>query len=108
MIISDNDTHFDSQRFKEFLSELHIEHRFISVAHPQSNGEVEAMNRTILHGLKTHLTHAKSLWAENLYNILWTYRTTSKTLTGEMLFRLAFGMEAVIPLDIGLSTLQTE
>ena len=69
-IIIDNGTQFDSQRFKEFLSELHIEHRFISVVHPQSNGEAEAMNQTILHGLKTRLTHAKSSWVEDLYNIM--------------------------------------
>ena len=76
--------------------------------HLQSNGEAEAMNRTILHGLKTRLTHTKSSWAEDLYNILCAYRTTSKTPMGETPFRLAFGTEAVIPLDIGLSTLRTE
>ena len=60
MIIIDNDTQFDNRRFKKFLAELHVEHRFTSVAHPQTNEEAEATNRTILHGLKTRLTHAKS------------------------------------------------
>ena len=107
-IITDNDKQFDNKKFKEFLAELHIEHRLTLVAHPQSNGEAEATNQIILHGLKTYLTHAKSLWAEDLYNILWASHTTSKNLMGETPFRLAFRMEAVIPLDIELSTLWTE
>ena len=66
------------------------------------------MNRTILHVLKTHLMHAKSSWVEDLYNILWAYRTTSKTLMEEIPFRLAFRTEAIIPLDIRLLALQTQ
>ena len=98
-----NGTQFNSKRFKEFLKELYIEHRFTSVAH-----QAEATNRIILHGLKTRLTHAKSSWVEDLYNILWAYRTTSKTPTRETPFRLAFGTKDVIPLDIGLHALRTQ
>ena len=76
--------------------------------HPQSNGEAEAMNRIILHELKTYLTYSKSSWAEDLYNILWAYQTTSKTPIEETPFRLAFGTEAVIPLDLGLPALRTQ
>ena len=108
MIITDNGTQFDNQRFKEFLIELHVEHRFTFVAHPQTNGEADATNQTILYRLKTRLTHTKSSWMEDLYNILWSYHTTSKTPMGKMPFRLAFGIEVVIPLDIELPTLRTE
>ena len=105
IIITDNGKQFDNKKFKEFLAKLHIEHRFTSIAHPQSNREAEATNRTILHGLKTHLTHAKSSWVNDLYNMLWAYRTILKTSTRETPFRLAFDTEAIIPLDIKLSTL---
>ena len=104
----DNGAQLDSKRFKEFLEELHVEHQFTFVAYPQSNGESEATNWIILHRLKTRLTHAKSSWVEDLYNILWTYRTTSKTPTEETPFRLAFGTEAIIPLDLGLPALRTQ
>ena len=100
----DNSTQFDNRRFKEFLSEIHVEHRFSFIVHLQSNGEAKAINQTILHGLKTHLTYAKSSWEEDLYNILWAYHTTSKMPMGETPFRLAFGTEVVILLDIGLPT----
>ena len=105
MIIIDNGKQFDNKKFSEFLAELHIEHWLISIAHPQSNGEAEAINRTILYGLKTYLTHAKLSWVDDLYNILWAYRTASKTSTGETPFKLAFGTKAIIAQDIGLPAL---
>ena len=45
---------------------------------------------------------------EELPSILWTYRTIPRCLTGETPFALAYEMEAVIPLEIGLPTLRTE
>lgn len=33
--------------------------------------------------------------------MLWSYRTTVRTATGETLFALTYGMEAVIPVEMG-------
>jgi hypothetical protein len=57
--------------------------------------------------IKTRLEGAKGLWPEELPNILWAYRTTARTPTGETPFRLAYGTEAVIPVEIGLTTWRT-
>ena len=54
--------------------------------------------------IKTRLEGAKGLWPEELPNILWAYRTTVRTPTGETPFRLTYGTEAVIPVEIGLTT----
>ncbi|GKV05528.1 hypothetical protein SLEP1_g17529 [Rubroshorea leprosula] len=40
--------------------------------------------------------------ADELNNVLWAYRTTSRTATGETPYHLAFGTEAVIPVEIGV------
>ena len=40
--------------------------------------------------------------------MLWVYRTTHKTATGETLFALAFDHEAVVPAEIGVGTHRTE
>ena len=45
---------------------------------------------------------------EEFPNILWTYRTTPRSSTGETPFSLTYGVEAVIPLEIGLPTIHTE
>ncbi|XP_077234682.1 uncharacterized protein LOC143876885 [Tasmannia lanceolata] len=43
----------------------------------------------------------KVLLRDELYHVLWAYRTTPRTPTGESPFNLSFGTEAVIPVDVG-------
>ena len=38
--------------------------------------------------------------------MLWSYRTTARTLTGETPFALAYGSEAVIPVETGIQSLR--
>jgi hypothetical protein len=57
--------------------------------------------------IKTRLEGAKGLWPKKLPNVLWAYRTTARTPTGEIPFRLTFGTEAVIPVEIGLTSFRT-
>uniref|UniRef100_A0A2N9HB70 RNase H type-1 domain-containing protein n=1 Tax=Fagus sylvatica TaxID=28930 RepID=A0A2N9HB70_FAGSY len=57
--------------------------------------------------IKTRLEGTKSMWVVELPSMLWAYRTTVRTPTKETPFKLTFGMEAVIPVEIGLTTLRT-
>ena len=52
--------------------------------------------------IKTRLEGAKGIWLEELPSILWAYRTTARTPTGETPFRLTYGSEVVIPARVGL------
>ena len=47
------------------------------------------------------------MWVEELPSVLWAYRTTVRTPTKETPFKLTYGTEAVIPVEIGLTTLRT-
>ena len=47
---------------------------------------------------------AKANWAEELNSILWALRTTPRTSTKEMHFALAFGTEAVVPIELQVPT----
>uniref|UniRef100_A0A2N9HBH6 RNA-directed DNA polymerase n=1 Tax=Fagus sylvatica TaxID=28930 RepID=A0A2N9HBH6_FAGSY len=105
--ISDNGRQFDNSPFREFCAELGIHNHYSSPGHPQANGQVEVTNRSLLKMIKTRLEGAKGLWPEELPNILWAYRTTARTPTGETPFRLTYGTEAVIPVEIGLTTWRT-
>ena len=51
---------------------------------------------------------AKGWWVQELSSVLWVYRTTPRHAIGETPFALAFGMEAIIPLEIGLPIIKTE
>ena len=100
-LISDNGTQFVGKKFTTFLSDHEIKHKKASVCHPQSNGQVEVNNRIILRGLEKSLTESKKKWPEYLPQVLWSYRTTQKTSTGETPFKLAFGAEALAPVEVG-------
>ncbi|XP_016196029.1 uncharacterized protein LOC107637096 [Arachis ipaensis] len=101
VVISDNGTQFTDKKFTEFLSGLGIKQRFSSVEHPQTNGQVEAANKVILFGLKKRQDNKKGAWADELASVLWSYRTTEQSSTGETPFRLTYGVDAVIPVEIG-------
>ncbi|RDX77342.1 Tf2-6, partial [Mucuna pruriens] len=100
-IVSDNGTQFASKATTEFCQNLKIKQVFTSVEHPQSNGQAEAPNKVILRGLRKRLEEAKGRWAEELHQVLWSYHTTPHSSTNETPFRLTFGTEAMIPVEIG-------
>ncbi|CAL9004991.1 unnamed protein product [Prunus brigantina] len=96
-IITDNGRQFDSELFRGFCTRLKINLFFASPAHPQSNGQVEAMNKIVKKLLKRQLEKAKGAWPEKLPEALWAIRTSYRTATGETPFSMAFGSEAVVP-----------
>ena len=70
-LISHNELQFDSRAFREFCCDLSIKNMYSTLAYPQSSGQAEAVNKTILNGLKKRLDGAKGRWAEELPNVLW-------------------------------------
>ena len=106
-IVSDNGPQFDSRVYRDFFQELKIKNLYSTPRYPQSNGQAEASNKTLLTALKKRLDSAKGKWVEELPGVLWAYRTTARKPTGISSFSLTYGMEAVIPTKIGLPTIRT-
>ena len=107
-IISDNNLQFDSQAFRSFCLNLGIRNKYSSPGHPQANGQTEVTNRTLLRLIKSRLIGAKGAWPEELPNVLWAYRMTARTPTGETPSNLTYGIEAIIPVEVGLTSLRRE
>ena len=49
---------------------------------------------------------AKGAWLDELLGVLWAYRTTIRTPTGETPFKMTFGTEAVVLVEIGVSSIR--
>ncbi|VFQ80735.1 unnamed protein product [Cuscuta campestris] len=107
-IITDNGTQFEAGGFNEFLQSWGIGHSYAAVGYPQTNGQVENTNRTIMDGLKKKIMECKSAWVEELPYILWTYRTTPRKATGETPFSLTYGFEARAPAETSLLSYRVE
>ena len=58
--------------------------------------------------IKTRLKGAKGAWPEELPNVLWAYRMTIRVPTRETPFGLTFGIEAIIPMKVGLTSFQVK
>ena len=58
--------------------------------------------------IKSRLERAKGIWPDELPSILWAYQTTTRTPTGETPFRLSYGSDAIIPVEIGLTSYWVE
>ena len=94
--------------FRDFYSELGIKNHYSSSAHPQANRQVEVINWTLLKIIKTWLDGAKCIWPDELPSVLWAYQTTARTPNGEMPFRLAYGADVVILVEVGLISYRVE
>ena len=58
--------------------------------------------------IKVRLKEAKGTWPKELPNVLWAYRTIMRTLIGKTPFRLTYGTEAIIPVEIGVTSIRRE
>jgi hypothetical protein len=105
-IITDNGTNFAKGVFAEYYGQKGIRLDLASVAHPQSNGQVEKANGLILAGIKPRLVEplerSAGCWVEELPSVLWSLRTTPNRPVGFTPFFLVYGAEAVLPTDIDL------
>jgi hypothetical protein len=81
-----------------------IKLKFVSVAHPKTNGQVEKANVLICNGIKKRLLasleKSKHAWVDELPSVLWSLRTTPNVATQETPFFLVHGAEAVLPVKI--------
>ena len=107
VLISNNGLQFNSKTFRKYCSNLGIKNRYFTSAYPQGNGQVEAVNKVIVNGLKKRLDDANGKWVEDLPHVLWTYRTTPRKSIGETPFSMTYGAEAVIPLENVFLTMRT-
>ena len=61
VLVSNNKKQFDNDMFRDFCSQLGIKNHYSSLAHPQVNGQVEVMNRSLLKIIKTQFEGVKGI-----------------------------------------------
>jgi transposase InsO family protein len=106
-LVSDHGKHFENEIFIELSSRLGFSHEFASPYYPQSNGQVEVVNKVLKTMLQCMVNKHKTNWHLMLFSALWAYRTTVKTATGFTPFHLVHGVEATLPIECEIPTLRT-
>ena len=75
-VISDEGSHFCNKQFESLLKRYRVHHRVTSPYHPQTNGQVEVINREIKKILKKTMGFSRKDWTSKLDDARWAYRTT--------------------------------
>ena len=75
-IVTDNGSQFISFDFQDFCKEWGIKLSFSTPRFPKANVQAKSTNKTVIKIIKKWLKKAKGLWADELPDVLWTYRTT--------------------------------
>ena len=107
-IVSNNGRQFIDRTLVAYYEELGIIHVTSSVEHPQTNGQAEATNKVILNELKKRLGTAKGRWPEELLQVLWAYRCTPQSTTGETPYSMVYETNTMIPVEVGEPTIRRQ
>jgi hypothetical protein len=86
-IITDLGSNFNNHQFWEYCENSRIDVQYVSVAHPQANGQVECANGMVLDAPKKRLHDAANSkggkWIKELPNAVWGLRTKPSKPTGQ-------------------------
>ena len=108
MIHSDQGAEFQSTLMKEICRLLEIKQTRTSPYHPQSDGLVVRLNRTLLDMLSKICADNPSTWDHHLPNVMCAYRATQHSSTGCSPNLLMLGREIVLPVDLVFGIRQNE
>ena len=99
-IHSDQGKQFESIIFQEMCRLFQMDKTRTTPYHPQSDGMVERMNRTIKDMLSKYVKTNQTDWDRFLDGIVLAYNTTPHETTQISPYRLVFGKEAKLPINI--------
>ena len=88
------------------MGRLGIKHRHSTPYYPQCNGLVEKVNGMICKIISKHIGDKSQTWDKHLDATLWAYRTSFKASLGFTPFHLVYGQEALLPIEVELSSLK--
>ena len=97
ILICDQGAEFQSAEFRKVLEELGTEMRRASQYHPQTNGKVERMHRTIKAILAKLVDNEQSEWESRLQEALMAYRISVSETTHFSPHNLLYGKRPRVP-----------
>ena len=104
-ILTDQDKSFENNLIWELCELAQVKKLHTSLYHPETNGQCECFNATLIGMMGTLPTHAKRNWQEWLATLTHAYKCTVSSLTGFSPYLLMFGRTPRIPLDVQMGVL---
>ena len=90
----------------ELTANLGLSHDNSTPYYPQSNGQVEAINKILKNMLQRMIRVRKRNWNLILYSALCVYQTSVRNATRFTPFQLVYGLEAILPIQCEIPSLK--
>ncbi|MCO5566505.1 hypothetical protein L7F22_020182 [Adiantum nelumboides] len=97
-IVSDRDPRMTSLFWKALFENMDTTLKFSSSFHPQTDGQSEEANSTVLDLLKCYVSEHKATWEHYLPLVEYAYNNTVHTSTGKAPFEIVEGGKKVPPI----------
>lgn len=98
-IITDNGTNLTSNKMRELLQLLKIQHKTTSPYRPQTNGQTERYNRVLGTQLTIFAEGKPKTWDSYMDALVFAYNTTIHTSHLNTPYQLVFGRQPIKPID---------
>ena len=99
-IITDQGQNFESELIEKLCQVARVKKLRTSPYHPQTNGQCECFNSTLLNMLGTLTPEQKKDWKSHVPALVLAYNCTRNAATGFSPYYLLFGMEPRLPVDV--------
>ena len=98
VVISDRDPRFDADFWRAVLAGSGTELKMSTPYHPETDGQTERANRTLLQMLRKFAVPAGNTWEEELPWLEFAYNDSEQSSTGFAPFFLCTGRDPRVPL----------
>ena len=89
-LLTDRGVQFTSELFVELMKALEIKKIFTTAYHPQTDGQVERLNKTLVNILRTNMDEYQQGWEDALPFAEYAYNTSVHTSTGETPYMMMY------------------
>ena len=103
-IISDQLQNFKSDLISELCNFAKLQKLCTSPYHPQTDGQCEWLNHTLMNMLGTLPPHKKSSWRDMMLMEVHAYNCIRSTATGFSPYYLVYGWKPRLPVDLYFGT----
>ena len=97
---TDQGTSIDGWLMRELCKMLHIDKTHTTPYHPQSDGQVERFNQTLMHAIHAYARSDPDHWDEYIDNATLAYNSTRHSVTGFPPCQLMISRNIYMPTDL--------